>query len=386
MFVIRFKTSMSFRQAVTASAPLRSASGVLDRKRSLGAVRGWLWAVAACIFLMVVVGGATRLTQSGLSITEWKPVMGIVPPLSQDAWQAEFDKYRAIPQYAQLFPDMDLAGFKSIFYWEWAHRLLGRCIGIVMAVPLIGFWVTGRLTPGLKPQLVGLFALGGLQGLIGWFMVKSGLSERTEVSQYFLALHLVTASITFVWSIWLAEGLRAAPATRAKPATDRLRRTATLIVAAILLQVGLGALVAGLHAGLTYNTWPLMDGQIVPPLADLARHSPLWSNLFENITTVQFDHRMVAYLVLGLALYHAADAWRTVPGTPVARRAVILVGVVLAQATIGVTTLLLVVPLWAALLHQAFAMVVLGTAVLHRRRLGAPAFRSMEAMPVAARA
>ena len=135
---------------------------------------------------MVVVGGATRLTQSGLSITEWKPVMGIVPPLSQDAWQAEFDKYRAIPQYAQLFPDMDLAGFKSIFYWEWAHRLLGRCIGIVMAVPLIGFWITGRLTPRLKPQLVGLFALGGLQGLIGWFMVKSGLSERTEVSQYLL--------------------------------------------------------------------------------------------------------------------------------------------------------------------------------------------------------
>ncbi len=207
---------MSIRQAVpaSASAPLRTASGVQDRKRSLGAVRGWLWAVAGCIFLMVVVGGATRLTQSGLSITEWKPVMGIVPPLSQDAWQAEFAKYRAIPQYATLFPDMDLAGFKSIFYWEWAHRLLGRVIGIVVAVPLIGFWITGQLTPRLKPQLVGLFALGGLQGLIGWFMVKSGLSERTEVSQYFLALHLVTASLTFVWSIWLAEGLHAGSAAR----------------------------------------------------------------------------------------------------------------------------------------------------------------------------
>lgn len=379
---------MSFRQAVPASAPapLRSASGAFDRKRSLGAVRAWLWVVAGCIFLMVMVGGATRLTQSGLSITEWKLVMGVVPPLSQDAWQAEFDKYRAIPQYAQLFPDMDLAGFKSIFYWEWAHRLLGRCIGIVMAVPLIGFWVTGRLTPRLKPQLVGLFALGGLQGLIGWFMVKSGLSERTEVSQYFLALHLVTASLTFVWSIWLAEGLRAAPLprTRTIAATDRLRRTATLIVAAVLLQVGLGALVAGLHAGLTYNTWPLMDGHIVPPLADLARQSPLWTNLFENITTVQFDHRTLAYLVLGLALYHAADTWGSIPGTPAARRSAILVAVVLAQATIGITTLLLVVPLWAALLHQAFAMVVLGTAVLHRRRLGAPAWR--ENQPTLARA
>ena len=215
-------------------------------------------------------------------------------------------------------------------------------------------------------------------------MVKSGLSERTEVSQYFLALHLVTASLTFVWSIWLAEGLRAAPATRATPATgtiaatDRLRRTATLIVAAVLLQVGLGALVAGLHAGLTYNTWPLMDGHIVPPLADLARQSPLWTNLFENITTVQFDHRTLAYLVLGLALYHAADAWGSLPGTPAARRSAILVAVVLAQATIGITTLLLVVPLWAALLHQAFAMVVLGTAVLHRRRLGAPAWRDKQ--------
>ncbi len=313
---------MSLRQAVpaSASASLRTASGVQDRTRSLGAVRGWLWAVAGCIFLMVVVGGATRLTQSGLSITEWKPVMGIVPPLSQDAWQAEFAKYRAIPQYAQLFPDMDLAGFKSIFYWEWAHRLLGRIIGIVMAVPLIGFWATGRLTPRLKPQLLGLFALGGLQGLIGWFMVKSGLSERTEVSQYFLALHLVTASLTFVWSIWLAEGLR--PVRDPGRACDRSTAPhRTLIVAAVLLQVGLGALVAGLHAGLTYNSWPLMDGHIVPPLADLARQSPLWTNLFENVTTVQFDHRMVAYLVLGLASYTRpmpgalcpARPWRDVP-------------------------------------------------------------------------
>ena len=373
---------MSIRQAV--AAPPRTASGAPDRIGSLAAVRGWLWAVAGCIFLMVVVGGATRLTQSGLSITEWKPVMGVVPPLSHDAWLAEFDKYRAIPQYAQLFPDMNLAGFKTIFYWEWAHRLLGRCIGIVMAVPLIGFWVTGRLTGRLKPQLVGLFVLGGLQGLIGWFMVKSGLSERTEVSQYFLALHLVTASLTFVWAIWLAEGLRAAPATRATPSSDRLRRTATLIVAAILVQVGLGALVAGLHAGLTYNTWPLMDGHIVPPMADLARQSPLWTNLFENVTAVQFDHRTAAYLVLGLALFHAVESWGAEPGTPAARRAALLLTVVLAQATIGITTLILVVPLWAALLHQAFAMVVLGTAVVHRRRLNAPALRSVRAAPVQA--
>ncbi len=376
---------MSFRQAVSApgSTPVRSIAGSADRGRSLRLVRVWLWAVAACIFLMVVVGGATRLTQSGLSITEWKPVMGVLPPLGQAAWQAEFDRYKLIPQYAKLFPDMDLAGFKSIFYWEWAHRLLGRVIGIVVAVPLIGFWIAGRLTPGLKLRLVGLFALGGLQGLIGWFMVKSGLSERTEVSQYFLALHLVTASVTFVWAIWLAEGLRPPPPTRANPARQRLRATAGLIVGAVLLQVGLGALVAGLHAGLTYNSWPLMDGHLVPPLADLARQSPLWSNLFENVTTVQFDHRATAYLVLGLALYHAADSARVAPGTAAARRAVLLLGGVTAQAAIGIMTLLLVVPLWAALLHQAFAMAVLGTAVLHRRRLGAPVLRVVQAVPAA---
>ena len=322
---------------------------------------------------MVVVGGATRLTQSGLSITEWKPVVGVLPPLSLEAWQAEFDRYKLIPQYSQLNPDMDLAGFKSIFYWEWAHRLLGRVIGAIVAVPLIAFWLTGRLTPALKPRLLGLFALGGLQGLIGWFMVESGLSARTEVSQYFLALHLVTASLTFVWAIWLAEGLRGSGEVAATSAAGRLRRTATLLSALVMVQVGLGALVAGLHAGLTYNTWPLMDGHFVPPLADLARQMPLWSNPFENVTTVQFDHRMLAYAVLLAALFHAVDARRLAPGTPAARRAGWLVLAVSAQAVIGITTLLLVVPLWAALLHQFFAMVVLGTAVLHRCRLSAPA-------------
>ncbi len=377
-------------RAAPAARPLRPGSDsrgtgqVTVRARSLAPVRAWLWLVAGCIFAMVVVGGATRLTQSGLSITEWKPVMGVLPPLTDAAWAAEFERYKQIPQYALLNADMTLAGFKSIFYWEWAHRLLGRVVGSLVLLPLAFFWITGRLTPALKPRLVGLFLLGGMQGVIGWFMVKSGLSARTEVSQYFLALHLVTASLAFVCAIWLAEGLRPAPATivGAAPSPDgRSRRTATALVWLVMMQIGLGAFVAGLHAGLTYNTWPLMDGQFVPPLADLARQTPLWSNPFENVTTVQFDHRTVAYLVLLLALFHAADAWGKAPGTAASRRAGLLVLAVLMQAAIGVTALLLVVPLWAALLHQAFAMVVLGTAVVHRRRLGAPMPRAVRAAP-----
>ena len=376
---------MSILQARTAPVALRATADVPARGRAkpLGLVRSWLWLVAACIFAMVVVGGATRLTQSGLSITEWKPVMGVLPPLDAAAWQAEFDKYKLIPQFSQLNPDMTLAGFKAIFYWEWAHRLLGRVVGLIVALPLAFFWLSGRLTPGLKPRLVGLLLLGGLQGAIGWFMVKSGLSARTEVSEYFLALHLVTASITFAWTIWLAEGLRRAPLVRSTPALDRFRATATLLVALMVVQIGLGAFVAGLHAGLTYNTWPLMDGHLVPPLGDLARQSPLWSNLFENVTTVQFDHRTLAYAVLIVALFHAAEAWSKAPGTGVARRAALVVLAVTMQAAIGITTLLLVVPVWAALLHQAFAMVVLGTAVLHRRRLSAPAVRVIPAASLA---
>ena len=380
--------SISQARRAPASAPRHPASDAPadKRARSLAPVRAWLWIVAGCIFAMVVVGGATRLTQSGLSITEWKPVIGVLPPLGDAAWAAEFERYKRIPQYALLNPDMTLSGFKSIFYWEWAHRLLGRIVGSLVLLPLAFFWLTGRLTPSLKPRLVGLFLLGGLQGVIGWFMVKSGLSARTEVSQYFLALHLVTASLTFVWAIWLAEGLRRAPVVRQVPAVDRFRRAATALVALVLLQIGLGAFVAGLHAGLTYNTWPLMDGHLVPPLADLVRQTPFWSNLFENLATVQFDHRTVAYAVLLAALFHASDAWSKAPGTAISRRAGLLVLVVLVQAAIGITTLLLVVPLWAALLHQAFAMVVLGTAVVHRRRLSEPGLRVVQAVASPARA
>lgn len=329
------------------------------------AVRLWLWIMAALVFAMVVVGGATRLTESGLSITEWKLVTGVLPPMGEAAWLAEFDKYKQIPQFSQLNADMTLTGFRFIYFWEWGHRLLGRLIGFAFALPLAWFWLRERLTPRLKVTLLALLALGGLQGAVGWWMVKSGLADRVEVSQYRLALHLLLASLTFAGIVCVATGLRpAAPQSGPR----RLRVAALALLALTLVQIGFGALVAGLRAGLTYNTWPLMDGRLFPPWGDLTRQAPGWSNLFENVTTVQFDHRMTAYALLALALWHAVDARRAVPGSGAARRSVVVAGLVCVQAALGVATLLLAVPLNAALAHQATAMLVLGMAAAHARR------------------
>lgn len=336
---------------------------------SMAGIRAWLWSVAGLVFLMVVVGGATRLTESGLSITEWKPVTGVLPPLSEAAWLAEFEKYKQIPQYAQMFPDMALGDFKTIFFWEWGHRLLGRVIGLAFAVPLTIFWLRGRLSASLAPKLLALFALGGLQGAVGWWMVKSGLTNRVEVAQERLAIHLLLASITLTALVWIAVGLKPKAAEALGGARTRLRGASRLLIALVLAQIGLGGLVAGLRAGLTYNTWPLMDGHFIPPMDNLARLSPLWANLVDNVTTVQFNHRMTAYALLAVALWHAVDALRSAPGTAASRRALALAGLVACQAAIGIATLLLVVPIGVALLHQGFAMIVLIMAAAHGRRL-----------------
>ncbi|MFZ3327616.1 MAG: COX15/CtaA family protein, partial [Methylocella sp.] len=230
------------------------------------AVAIWLWSLATLVFLMVIVGGATRLTESGLSITEWKPLTGIVPPLSQTEWLAEFENYKKIPQYAQLFPDMELSGFKFIFFFEWGHRLLGRLIGAAMALPLIFFWAKGFLPPSFKPKLLGILGLGALQGFVGWWMVKSGLSERAEVAQERLAIHLLLASVTFAALVWLAASLMRRVAQIPERSLPGLRWFAGGMVLLVLLQIGLGGLVAGLRAGHAFNTWPLIDGYFWPPL------------------------------------------------------------------------------------------------------------------------
>jgi heme a synthase len=315
--------------------------------------------IALMIVAMVVVGGATRLTESGLSITEWQPIHGVVPPLNAAAWEEEFAKYQLIPQYEQLNKGMTLDEFKTIFWWEWAHRLLGRLIGVFFFVPLIFFWVSGRIDRTLRGPLVAIFVLGGLQGAVGWWMVTSGLSERTDVSQYRLAIHLTFACVILAYVVWVARGLAPLPVARA---ANGVRVVAGVIVALVFLQIFLGGLVAGLNAGLTYNTWPLMDGTIAP--SGLLVLEPLWRNFFENVATVQFDHRMVAYLLLIVAFLHAIKA----RGTVFAGSASIVALLVAAQATIGIATLLLVVPLHVALTHQLGAVVVLWAAVVHLRR------------------
>ena len=328
-------------------------------------IRLWLIAVAALVFAMVLVGGATRLTESGLSIVEWKPVTGTLPPLSETAWQAEFDQYKSIPQYRMLFPDMTLAGFKTIYWWEWAHRLLGRVIGAVFLIPLLWFLWRGWVEPSLRPRLWVIFGLGALQGAVGWWMVASGLADRVDVSQYRLATHLVLACLIYVAIVWTAARLSPAPSAEAP---SRIRTSAVVLLILVLAQLYLGALVAGLDAGLTYNTWPLIDGQLVPPAADLFPQTPWWRSLFENRLTVQFDHRMVAYALWLFALVHALDVARTSRG-PAGASALMLAGAVTLQAALGIVALLSVVPIGLALAHQAMAMVVLTLATLHAARL-----------------
>ncbi len=219
-------------------------------------VRLWLWIVAAGIFAMVVVGGATRLTESGLSITEWKPVTGVVPPLHPGEWREAFEKYQQIPQYRELFPDMDLTRFKTIYLWEWSHRLLGRLIGVVFALPFLWFLLRGKIVGDLRWRLAGIFALGALQGFVGWWMVSSGLVNRVEVAQERLAIHLLLASLTFAAVLWTAAGLFRAIATRSVPPRGVCAGKLAAILGLALFQIGLGGLVAGLRAGLVYNDWP----------------------------------------------------------------------------------------------------------------------------------
>lgn len=330
-----------------------------DPRRPL---RIWLGIVVLALFALVMVGGATRLTQSGLSITEWKPIHGVIPPLNATQWQEEFDLYKRIPQYQQLNADMTLDGFKSIYWWEWAHRLLARSIGVLFFLPFIYFLARGKIERQLRLPLLGIFLLGGIQGAIGWWMVSSGLTKLTSVSQYRLAVHLVMACLIFSSTIWIMRGL-------SPHASDRAPRGGAVFAGVIaflaLFQIYLGALVAGLHAGLSYNTWPLMDGAIVP--GDLFVQQPWWINFFENPKTVQFIHRCGAYLLFAVTLIQAIWLFRVARGTTHCRRGIVLFGLVTIQAGLGIATLLTQVDLHAALTHQAGALVVLGFAIAHWR-------------------
>src|SRR5438477_3337966 len=330
------------------------------------AVRWWLLAVAALIALMVLVGGATRLTESGLSIVEWKPVAGTLPPLNEAQWVQAFEGYKAIPQYRELNAGMSLAEFKTIFWWEWSHRLLGRFIGVAYLLPFLWFLWRGALGRELKRRLWLIFGLGALQGAVGWWMVASGLTQRVEVSQYRLATHLVLALLIYAAIVWTLRRLTVRPQLAANV---RLKITSVALLALVFLQLYFGALVAGLRAGRVFNTWPDIDGAFIPSAARLFFEDPWWRNLFDNTLTVQFEHRMTAYALLVLALLHAIDVSAARAGSAVVRGAWWLVAAITLQATLGVLTLLHQVPIELALTHQAVAIVVLTLAIFQAERL-----------------
>jgi heme a synthase len=334
--------------------------------RNIACVRIWLYAVAALVFLMVSIGGATRLTGSGLSITEWQPIMGAVPPLTEADWQQAFGKYREIPQYQHVNRGMSLEAFKFIFWWEWTHRFLGRLIGVVFLVPFLYFLATGQLPRAMSGRLAGIFALGALQGALGWYMVSSGLATRIDVSQYRLALHLGLAILIFGALLWVALSLGEG-ADRRMARWSPQARAAVAILALMFLQILLGGLVAGLKAGAGYNTWPLMDGQLIPD--GLGIMQPWYLNLFENAMTVQFNHRMVAYVLTAAVIWHAWSLREEPAGVTSAK---VLAGAVVAQAVLGIWTLLAQVPLALGLAHQAGAAAVLGVAVWHLHVLRQP--------------
>ncbi|MBR0894824.1 COX15/CtaA family protein [Bradyrhizobium tropiciagri] len=343
-------------------------AGISAKTSQLRAVRIWLLAVAGLIALMVLVGGATRLTESGLSIVEWKPVTGALPPLTEAQWTQAFEGYQKIPQYRELNAGMTLAEFKTIFWWEWSHRLLGRVIGAAYLLPFLYFLWRGAVSGELGRRLWIIFGLGALQGGVGWWMVASGLSERVEVSQYRLATHLVLALLIFAAIVWTLRRLTDRPSVIAPL---RLKITSAVLLVLTFVQLYFGALVAGLRAGRVYNTWPEIDGGLIPSSDRLWFETPWWRNLFDNTLTVQFEHRMTAYLLFALAIAHAIDAVRARAGGAVIAGAWWLVAAITLQATLGILTLLHQVPIDLALTHQAVAIVVLTLAVLQAERFAA---------------
>ena len=355
---------MPFDSRTAAGLPLRHAT--TDAR----AVARWLLFVAALVWIMVAIGGATRLTGSGLSIMEWAPLAGFLPPMSQAEWQRLYDLYRTIPQYQLVNQGFGLDGFREIFWLEWIHRFWGRLIGLAYVAGLAWFWLRGRIPAGLKPRLLLLLALGGLQGAIGWFMVASGFdADRTAVSPYRLVIHLGMAFVLFGLLVWTALTLLR-PAPEGPGAPTALRRWVHVAAGLAVLAMLAGGFVAGIRAGFSYNTFPLMDGRLVPEgYFDL---SPAWKNLTANIGAVQFNHRLLATATLLAAAWAAVLAWRSLPRGRI-RGAVmgfaIAVGL---QYVLGIATLLAVVPVWLGTLHQAVAVLVLTGALLALHALRRP--------------
>ncbi|GAB3280618.1 COX15/CtaA family protein [Parahaliea aestuarii] len=323
-------------------------------------IAAWLMLCAAVVFGMIILGGVTRLTNSGLSMVEWKPLMGVIPPLSDEAWQQTFDKYKAYPEYQKINRGMDLDGFKSIFLYEYLHRLLGRTIGVLFFFPMLFFMLRQRVPAGMQPKLWLLFLLGGCQGLLGWYMVKSGLVDNPHVSQYRLTAHMGLAVLIYAFMLWLIFDLRFARPPKGG-ANGPLAGWSLVLVALVYLMILSGALVAGTKAGFAYNTWPLMGTGFVPP--GLYSGVPPWLDAFEDITTIQFNHRIFAYCLTVLIPVFAVLAWRRAPRPRVRLAVLLLVLALLLQLGLGISVLLLHVPVSLAAAHQGGAVILLSAAL-----------------------
>ncbi|HKI59819.1 MAG TPA: COX15/CtaA family protein [Mariprofundaceae bacterium] len=329
----------------------------------------WLLFVCVAIFIMLVIGGATRLTHSGLSMMTWDPLMGWIPPLTDAAWLESFKHYQKIPEFHQLNPDMNLEGYKGIFMLEYIHRVWGRLIGIFFLLPFLYFLIAGKLHKSLRPQLITMFALGGLQGLLGWYMVSSGF-DNTHVSQYRLTAHLMAAFLIYTYIFWVALGLLFPRNEASLFEVGVLRRLMVALVALMAVTIAAGGFVAGLKAGFAYNTFPLMDGHFIPEGYGMIE--PFYLNFFENIAAVQFDHRLLAesVLIFVIGLWFYARRFELVGRAKLGFN--LMLGMVAIQFTLGVATLVMVVPVPLGVAHQGGAMLLFSTALFTLHALRAP--------------
>ncbi len=325
-------------------------------------IASWLLLCATIIVAMILLGGVTRLTHSGLSMVEWKPLVGVIPPIGEQAWQTTFDKYKQFPEYQKVNKGMSLSEFKSIFLFEYAHRVLGRLIGLIFLIPFLYFKFTGRIKPEMTPKLITLFILGGLQGLLGWYMVKSGLVDNPSVSQYRLTAHLGMAVLIYIYMLWVAFGLLFSSNDQLSgTCSPGLSRFSKFLVGLIFLMILSGGMVAGTRAGLIFNTFPLMGDTFIP--FGLYAMEPFWLSMFEDHTTIQFNHRMFAYSLFVLILGFAIQLFRSGVDGRLRYGAHVLLVMLLVQITLGISTLLQHVPVTLAAAHQGGAILLLTAAL-----------------------
>jgi len=341
-------------------------SSEVQRKNDLKIAR-WLIFVAAVIFMMILLGGSTRLTHSGLSMVDWKPIMGVIPPISESEWQESFLKYQSFPEYQKKNIGMNLTEYQSIFYFEYLHRLLGRLIGLLFFIPFMFYWLRGVIRKPMLPQMITMFILGGFQGLLGWYMVKSGLVNDPHVSQYRLTAHLIAAIAIYSYILWVAFGLIKNHSRSSQQEMSTFFRYSKYLVGLIVIMIISGGFVAGTKAGFAFNTFPLMAGQLVPD--GMYSLNPFWLNWFENITTVQFNHRLIATLLLLIIPVFLYKLYQSTTLTHVRFVVLLIFMMLLLQITLGISTLILHVPVPLAVSHQGGAVLLLSLFIYLTRQL-----------------